>query len=126
MRNICDRRPENATSVAKHDKLWKMTPIEQKKRKDIWSKLYTMDAMMIRQWMGPNQKRHTITRLAVHGFHHKIFDNNYFHQPNDTCVCSMCKLPYDRYLLIVYNCKTKSVINYSEQKKFVHNICCYV
>ena len=36
-------------------------------REDIWTEFYTMDAMMNRQRMEPNQKKcHTITILVVH------------------------------------------------------------
>ena len=96
---IPDRTPENATSVATHDKLWKMTQIEGKEKERHLVEVLHNGWHDERQWTGSFQKQqHTITRLAVHGFHLKICDNNYFHQPNDTCMCSICKELCDRYL----------------------------
>ena len=64
----------------------KFLSLREEKRKDIWPEFYMMYAIMNRQWTGRNHKQHhTITRLAVHGFLHKVCKNNYFHQSNDTC-----------------------------------------
>jgi hypothetical protein len=43
------------------------------KEREIWEEFYSMIAVMNREWMGPNYGlQHIVTRLAVHGFHHRI------------------------------------------------------
>ncbi|KAJ4449846.1 hypothetical protein ANN_01252 [Periplaneta americana] len=51
----------------------KLRKIREEKRTEIWTDFYSTDAMTNRSWTGPNIKlRSVITRLAVHGFHHKL------------------------------------------------------
>ncbi|KAJ4427238.1 hypothetical protein ANN_24856 [Periplaneta americana] len=43
------------------------------KRKEVEEEFYTTSAMTDRSWEGANQQmRNVVTRLAVHGFHHKV------------------------------------------------------
>ena len=45
----------------------------KKKREETWIDFYTKVAMLERKWEQENQDfRHLFTRLAIHGFHHKI------------------------------------------------------
>ena len=61
-----------------------MIEARKEKEKAIWEDFYCTGAMMDKNWMGPNQElRHVITRLAVHGFHHKVCKNERFHTPKE-------------------------------------------
>ena len=73
------------------------------------------DVIMSRRWTGPNQKCQTIIRLAVYGFKDKMYENNYFQNQIDTCMCSLCKKPCGRYHVTVCGYRTKSITNYNEQ-----------
>ena len=37
-----------------------------------------------------NKKRHLVTRLAVHGFHHKLCKINNCFEPSVNCICKLC------------------------------------
>ena len=62
---------------------------------------YGTGAMIDRQWTRENcELRHVITRLAVHGFHHRICKTTAYHEPNDLCECSLCGNKCERYHII--------------------------
>lgn len=89
--------------------------LRRRKRDDIDLDFYSTSAMMDRQWTEAGQdQRHVVTRLATHGFHHKICRTQGFHQPRDDCVCSLCNRKCDRYHLISCVKRTKSIRDYSE------------
>lgn len=70
----------------------------QAKRTEIWEEFYTTDAMINREWTrGGYELRHTVTRLAVHGFHHKMCNAVGFHEPGPECVCVRCEQLCTRY-----------------------------
>lgn len=70
----------------------------QEKRLEIWSDFYTTDAMTTREWMAAGYElRHTMTRFAVHGFHHRLCRTKTFHLPAEDCVCELCLKSCDRY-----------------------------
>ncbi|KAJ4438749.1 hypothetical protein ANN_14700 [Periplaneta americana] len=64
---------------------WKKALDERiRKREDIWEDFYITEAMINRTWTDTNQKlRHSVTSLAVHGYHHKICRIQSFHEPDD-------------------------------------------
>jgi hypothetical protein len=67
------------------------TAVDQRwqKQEEIWEEFYTADTMTNRNWMEANYGQwHTVTRFAVHGWHHKICKRVYFHTPEVKCVCS--------------------------------------
>lgn len=75
----------------------------QMKKNDIWMDFYTTEAMTNADWMEADYDlRHTVTRFAVHGFHHRICSVNGFHEPDGNCVCNLCGHRCDRYH--VFNC----------------------
>ncbi|PNF13826.1 hypothetical protein B7P43_G12433 [Cryptotermes secundus] len=88
----------------------------KQKREEIWEEFYSTDAMTDRTWTGPNRKlRHTITRLATHGFHHKICKNERFHEANDACVCKHCDKKCSRYHITICKNLTTSITEYSRE-----------
>jgi hypothetical protein len=52
----------------------------RKKREEIPLNFYSTDAMLNRTWTNANQRlRHVVTKLAVHGYHHKICKAHVMH-----------------------------------------------
>ncbi|PSN45102.1 Anoctamin-7 [Blattella germanica] len=48
---------------------------------------YGTGTMIDREWTKENfELRHVLTRLAVHGFHHRICKTTAYHEPEDSCV----------------------------------------
>ncbi|KAJ4432591.1 hypothetical protein ANN_21214 [Periplaneta americana] len=70
----------------------------QQKRNEVPNDFYATDAMTDRSWTGPNNKiRSAVTRLAVHGYHHKLCKTSNYHDPPPECVCKLCDKPCARY-----------------------------
>lgn len=89
---------------------------EYDKKKEIWRDFYSTDAMVYRQWTQTNQDyRSAITRMAIHGYHHKICKNTSYHEPDITCVCSLCEESCERYHLQDCKKRTKSLMEYSKE-----------
>ncbi|KAJ4434486.1 hypothetical protein ANN_23048 [Periplaneta americana] len=56
------------------------------KKTSIPEEFYTTCAMQDRTWTEANHEmRHVTTRLAIHGFHHKVCGNKTYQEPNDKC-----------------------------------------
>ncbi|KAJ4447264.1 hypothetical protein ANN_09268 [Periplaneta americana] len=56
----------------------------RRKQEDIDPDFYCTSAMTDRKWTETCQdQRHVVTRLAIHGFHHKICRTQRFHHPDD-------------------------------------------
>jgi hypothetical protein len=69
-----------------------------RKREEIDPEFYNTTAMLERTWSRECQdQRHVETRLALHGFHHKICRNTKFHKPDKDCVCMLCGQGCDTY-----------------------------
>ncbi|PSN37056.1 hypothetical protein C0J52_20892, partial [Blattella germanica] len=69
-----------------------------KKKGEIWEKFYVTDAMTSREWTeGGYELRHTVTRLAVHGFHLKLCNTKSLHDPGPQCICARCGEQCARY-----------------------------
>lgn len=47
-----------------------------------------------------NDKRHLVTRFAVHGFHHEICTRDGFHEISPECLCKLCHTQCDHYHLM--------------------------
>lgn len=78
----------------------------QRKKEDLWIDFYTTDAMTSEDWKQPNYElRHLVTRLAVHGFHHRLCETKAFHDPGPECVCERCGMACERYH--VFKCKNR-------------------
>lgn len=91
--------------------------LEQKrlKQQDIPLDFYATEAMTDRRWTQENQDlRNVVTRLAVHGFHHKICKNIKYHEPSKECVCSLCEKPCDKYHITLCEKRVKSIVDYSK------------
>ena len=87
------------------------------KKNSISEDFYTTCAMQDRTWTEANHEmRHVTTRLATHGFHHKVCCNKTYHEPNDTCVCVLCSEVCDRYHITKCKNRLKSVAAYSKDK----------
>ena len=70
----------------------------RRKEEDVWSELYTTDAVLYRDWMQANYElRHIATRFVVHGFHHELCTNKLFHKQNLQCACELCRNKCERY-----------------------------
>ena len=86
------------------------------KEKELWDDFYWTSAMLHCNWMGPNQElRHVVTRTAVHGFHHKVCNNDRFEDPSDKCVCQLCRRICLRYHVLTCPNVTKSLTEYSKE-----------
>lgn len=80
------------------------------KRKGIDLAFYDMSAFTDRSWTLPSQElRHVVTRLAVHGFHHKVCSTSNFHMPVDSCVCKLCLHRCARYHILQCSALTVSI-----------------
>ena len=94
----------------------KLRKTREEKRAEIWTDFYSTDAMTDRSWTGPNIKlRSAITRLAVHGFHHKLCKRTDFHEPAPDCICKLCDKTCARYHFSVCKKRTKSLSEYSSE-----------
>ena len=86
------------------------------KRVEIDIIFYGTTAMTDRNWTKENQEqRHTITRLAVHGFHHKICTNKTYHTPKADCICELCGQRCKQYHITECRERTKSISEYSKE-----------
>ncbi|KAJ4437449.1 hypothetical protein ANN_17593 [Periplaneta americana] len=85
----------------------------QQKRNEVPNDFYATHAMTDRSWTGPNNEiRSAVTRLAVHGYHHKLCRRSNYHDPSPECVCKLCDKPCARYHFS--EClKRKSLLEYS-------------
>lgn len=87
------------------------------KKTSIPEEFYATCAMQDRTWTEANHEmRHVTTRLATHGFHHKVCGNKTYHEPNDKCVCVLCSELCDRYHIIKCKKRQKSIAAYSKDK----------
>lgn len=87
----------------------------RRKQEDIDPDFYCTTAMTDRKWTETCQdQRHVVTRLAIHGFHHKICRTQRFHHPDDDCICSLCDRKCERYHIIMCGKRTKSITDYSD------------
>ncbi|PSN31745.1 hypothetical protein C0J52_24471 [Blattella germanica] len=84
------------------------------KRHQVGEEFYGTGAMIDRNWSLPNQPlRHVVTRLAVHGYHHKVCETTSYHKVNDKCVCKQCKKFYGQYHITKSAEITKSITEYA-------------
>lgn len=87
----------------------------REKREATPEEFYGTGAMIDRQWTKENcELRHVITRLAVHGFHHRICKTTAYHEPNDLCECSLCGKKCERYHIELCSKRTKSISEYAK------------
>lgn len=87
----------------------------ESKRMDIDLDFYSTGAMMERNWTKENQpQRHTITRYAIHGFHHKICVVKKYHNPQEDCVCELCNGKCDKYHISKCCKRSMSLSEYSK------------
>lgn len=88
----------------------------RRKRDEIWEDFFSTDTMVDRNWTGPNQElRSELTRLAMHGFHHKMCMKSGYHEHTENCVCSLCGKSCDRYYFTWCSNRTKSLREYSKE-----------
>lgn len=89
----------------------------EKKREEIPQEFYGTGAMIDRTWTATSfDIRHVVTRLAVHGFHHKICNNSVFHEPNERCKCKLCGRTCERYHIEICNKRELSISEYAKQE----------
>jgi hypothetical protein len=80
------------------------------KKADIWADFYRTDAMMTYDWKKPGYElRHSITRYAVHGFHHRLCRKKNYHDRDLNCVCELCGKLCERYHAEVCTKRTTSL-----------------
>ena len=83
------------------------------KKGEIWEKFYVTDAMTSREWTeGGYELRHTVTRLAVHGFHHKLCNTKSFHDPGPQCICARCGEQCARYHVLDCKMRPESLVKF--------------
>lgn len=89
----------------------------REKREATPIEFYATGAMIDREWTKENfELRHVITRLAVHGFHHLICKTRTYHDPSDSCVCTLCSKKCERYHIELCAKRTKSISEYAKTK----------
>lgn len=94
----------------------KAVKVREQKRKEINEEFYTSSAMTDRNWTRECQTlRHVVTRLAIHGFHHKVCENKKFHQPTEDCRCALCGDKCKLYHITECKNRTKSINEYSKE-----------
>ena len=101
LKSLIKRREEVPTdfygTAAMIDRVWTMYPLPNttasenllksliKRREEVPTDFYGTGAMIDRNWTTANfEMRQSLTRLAVHGFHHVICNNPSFHEPSDS------------------------------------------
>ena len=86
------------------------------KKNQIWNDFYSTTAMMSTEWRRASYElRHTVTRFAVHGFHHKICQSRSYHQPDVNCVCVLCGKVCDRYHAYWCSKRTVSITEFCKE-----------
>jgi hypothetical protein len=98
------------------DAVNKVITERREKEKEIWCDFYATEAMINRKWTLPNYElRHVATRMAVHGFHHKVCQTKGFHLPSENCRCKLCYLECERYHITDCKRRSKSLTAYAEE-----------
>jgi hypothetical protein len=70
----------------------------EEKFADINVEFLDTDAMKREDWKRPlYNRRHTICREAVHGFHHYFCSRPTFHEADENCVCRLCDQKCEQY-----------------------------
>jgi hypothetical protein len=78
----------------------------RKKENKIWFELYSMEAVINRDWIKPNYDlRYLFMHLAVHGFHHNIYQTEGYHSPNRNYHYKSCNSDCKRYHIIDWKCR---------------------
>ena len=85
-----------------------------KRREEVPTDFHETGAMIERNWTTANfEMRHSLTRLTVHGFLHVICNNPSFHEPSDSCKCTLCDQLCERYHLERCRKRTRSIKDYA-------------
>jgi hypothetical protein len=93
----------------------------QVKKAKIWEEFYTTDAMINREWtQGGYELRHIMTRLSVHGFHHRLCQAKSFHEPGPECVCIRCGNNCEIPRIKLYSAHRNT--NYILQRSAINNV----
>jgi hypothetical protein len=93
----------------------------QVKEAKICEEFYTTDAMTNREWMqGGYELRHIMTRLSVHGFHHRLCQAKSFHEPGPECVCIRCGNHCKRYHVWSCSLRTDFAMKCDQQRDYYH------
>lgn len=88
----------------------------REKMAEIEEDFYASDAFLNRDWTGTNYElRHVVTRLSIHGFHHKICSLKLFHSATSECVCELCGRECGKYHIQWCKERTKSITSYSKE-----------
>ncbi|KAJ4433018.1 hypothetical protein ANN_15275, partial [Periplaneta americana] len=97
----------------------------RKKREEISQEFFATNAMVDRNWTGPNcDLRRDLTKLAVHGFHHKLCTKPGFHEPTEQCVCNLCEKHCSRYHFTIFPSRIRSLKDYSNELPRNNNTIC--
>lgn len=90
--SVCLELPQTDATKLYMDS-WKL------KQRAIDPQFYHTPAMRQNVWKEANyQDRYKWTRLAAHGFHHKLYTTSGFHNPGSNCVCLLCGQGCEQYL----------------------------
>ncbi|KAJ4450689.1 hypothetical protein ANN_02118 [Periplaneta americana] len=92
-----------------------LVSIRDRKKKEKDLEFYTTSAMLDDSWTREcRSQRHVTTRLAVHGFHHKICVNNKFHEPTEDCKCVLCGQRCRKYHIVTCAKRVKPITDYGK------------
>lgn len=88
----------------------------KRKKEEIWEEFYTTDAMTTTEWTDSGYElRHSVTRFAIHGFHHKCCQRKTYHVPDTHCVCLWCGQRCERYHISHCEKRTMSLTQLSKE-----------
>jgi hypothetical protein len=80
---------------------------QEQKFTEIHPQLFDTPAMTTDAWKQTNRvTRHSVTRHAMHGYHHLICYNTTYHTADDDCICRLCGEECSQYHLL--NCRMNS------------------
>lgn len=85
----------------------------QDKREEVWEDFYATDVMTTTEWRRADYElRHVTTRLAVHGFHHRLCSTEKYHSPNQQCQCKLCGKKCHRYHVLACEMRNTSLTTF--------------
>jgi hypothetical protein len=88
----------------------------QMKENELWFWFYSTEAVINRERTKFNYNlRHFVTRMAVHGFNHKICQTKGYHSPNKNCQCKLSDSECRRYHITDCKGRTTLLSSYAEE-----------
>jgi hypothetical protein len=85
------------------------------KSEDINLAFFNTPAFKNDNWKNPNcTNRNTITRFAVHGFHHVVCCTKEYHESGVNCICNLCGQKCEQYHLLHCPARQHGLAHYAK------------